>query len=256
MPVTGNLGDTILLEQAGARTPMAGIVTIGLVLLVLQFGASLPNLPLAAFAAIVIFAVLRPPDRRILRRIWRFDRAELWLGALCLLGVVFLGLMKGLLLAIAVTVLVLLARASRPHVREIGYVPGADPSFVDRAREPHAQELPDALMLQPIGALFFASARAITEEARTRFANRTSPPALVILDLRVVPWVDFTACEILASLEKHLRLHGARLLLVRANGYVERQLGRAGLLQSTGLPGDMRALLAFLHLPPDVRDRT
>lgn len=256
MPVSGNLGDTILLGQAGARTPMVGVVTLALVLLVLQFGASLPNLPLAAFAAIIIYAVLRPPDLQSVRRIRQFDAAEFWLGMLCLLGVVLLGLMKGLLLAIAVTVLVLLARASRPHVREIGYVPGAQPSIVDRAADPHACDVPDALVLQPIGALFFASARAVSETARSRFAARPSLPQLVVLDLRVVPWVDFTACEILTSLQEHLRRQGARLLLIRANGYVERQLARAGLAESTAVPGGVQALLALLRLPPDVRDRT
>lgn len=255
LPVSGNLGDTILLERAGARTQIVSLVTAALVLLVLLFGADLPNVPIASFAAIIVFAVLRPNHVRPLARARAFDPAEFWLGICCIAGVLWLGLLQGLLLAIGITVLVLLARVAHPTVPEVGYLAGPAPALVLRTERSEAARLPGKRIFQPVGALFFASASAVTEALRQQI-DAAEAPELVALDVRLVPFVDFTACLALAQLRHDLEARGVRFVVTRARTRVAAQLARCDPDRAWLLEGDLPALLAVLGLPPDVRDRT
>lgn len=254
-PVSGNLADTLVLEEARARTPVSGIVTVAIVALLVLVGADLRNVPLAAFAAIVIHGVLRQLHAPDVRRTWRFDRLEVGLAVVAFAGVLGLGLMRGLLAAVVLTVLVLLARVSRPAVRELGLVeePAA---LVDRERIPAARPPPGALAFQPVGALFFATAAAVTDHIRARVQDGPAGLDLVVLDLRVTPFIDVTACDELEELRRDLVGRGVRLLVARPNPAVEEKLRRYGLTRDVQLAGDIAALARALHLPREVRDLT
>ncbi|WP_373044439.1 SulP family inorganic anion transporter [Vulgatibacter sp.] len=254
-PVSGNLADTIVLEQAGARSPLTALITVVLVLALVLVGADFANVPLVAFAAIVVYGVLRPPHLAALRLTWRFDRAEFLVALICLAGVLGIGLIRGLVLAVALTALVLLARASHPRITEVGFVSEPVPALVARDRVPAAQGFPGALVFQPLGGLFFASASAVTDLVHGR-VTESRGLRLVVLDLRTVPFVDITGCDLLAQLQRDLTSRGVRLVAVRATAAVQERFERYGLAGVLELPGGIEKLFELLRLPRDVRDRT
>lgn len=237
-PVSGNLADTLLLEEAGARTPVTTLVTVALVLVLLLAGADFPRIPLAAFAAIVVHAVVRPGLFAALRRTFAEDRVEFAAGLLCLAGVLTIGLVRGLLIAMGLTVLRMLALANHLPLRTYGVVRDPAPALVD----PDGGGRPvDTLLFQPLGGLFFASAGSVVDRMRARIARA---PALrrVVIDLRAVPWVDLTACDYLAALARELAARDVALLAVRVRAEVAERFRRCGL-------GDLLAAEAELsHL--------
>lgn len=255
-PVAADVTGTVLLDRAGARSPIAGLVTMALVLVLVVFGANFSNVPVAAFSAIVVFGVLRPPDLAVLRRTWRFDRAEFVLGCTAFAGVMAIGVLRGLVLALALTAFVLLARASRPHLVELGLIREPHPDLVDREHEPRARRIPGAVIVQPVGALFFASAPAAVGWVRDRVLAKPAGIDRVLFDLRTVPFVDLTACELLEELDRDLGRQGIRLLLVRAVPEVEEHLRRYGLDRLLADGQGLEALLEAAQAPRDARDLT
>ncbi|HEY2841555.1 MAG TPA: SulP family inorganic anion transporter, partial [Pirellulales bacterium] len=135
-PIAGGLSQSSVNEKAGARTPLALVfasVTIGVCLLF--FTNLLHNLPNVVLAAIVLVAVKGLFDVAALRHLWRVSRFEFSIAMVALAGVLLLGILKGVLLAVVVSLLVLLATAARPHVAFLGRIPGTS-RFSDWKRHP------------------------------------------------------------------------------------------------------------------------
>src|SRR5262249_27411404 len=126
-PVAGGLSQSAVNDKAGARTPLALVfasVTLALCLLFLT--GLLENLPKAVLAAVVVTAVLGLVDFPALVRMWRVSRLDFNAAAIALAAVLLLGILQGILLAAFASILLLLARASRPHVAFLGRIPGTD----------------------------------------------------------------------------------------------------------------------------------
>ncbi len=255
-PVAADVTGTVLLDRAGARSPVAGLVSTTLVLVLVVFGANFTNVPVAAFSAIVVFGVLRPPDFGMLRRTWRFDRAEFVLGGTAFAGVMAIGVLRGLVLALALTAFVLLARASRPHLIELGLIREPNSALVDREHAPRDRRIPGAMIVQPVGALFFASTPAAVEWVRDRVLAKPAGLDRVVVDLQTVPFVDLTACELLEELDRDLVRLGIRLLLVRAVPEVEEHLRRYGLDRLLAAGQGLESLLEDVQARRDGHDLT
>lgn len=114
----------------------------------------LRNLPQPALAAIVLAAITGLVDVHKLRQIWRFSREEFGIAAAAFLGVLGAGLLDGVLIGVAISILLLIHRAARPRVTEIGRVPGTS-YFSDLARHPENQRVPDVLVFRSEGALLY-----------------------------------------------------------------------------------------------------
>jgi high affinity sulfate transporter 1 len=135
-PVSGGMSQSLVNEGAGARTPLSGLVAAGVLgVVALFFAGLLRDLPQPVLAAIVLMAVSGLLKISELQRLWRFSRAELAVAIAALLGVLGSGLLRGVLIGVAISVLLLLRRASRPHTTELGRVPGTD-YFADVVRHP------------------------------------------------------------------------------------------------------------------------
>jgi sulfate permease, SulP family len=126
-PVAGGLSPSAVNDKAGARTPLALVfASITLALCLLFLTGFLENLPKAVPAAIVLTAVYGLLDFPALLRMWRVSRLDFYAAAIALAGVLLLGILEGILLAALASILLLLARASRPHVAFLGRVPGTN----------------------------------------------------------------------------------------------------------------------------------
>jgi high affinity sulfate transporter 1 len=226
-PVAGGLSQSAVNDKAGARTPLALVfasTTLALCLLFLT--GLLENLPKAVLAAVVVTAVLGLVDFPALVRMWRVSRLDFNAAAIALAAVLLLGILQGILLAALASILLLLARVSRPHVAFLGRIPGTD-SYSDLARHPENEPLPGVLAFRPEASLIYVNADAVLQAVLDRLSSaHSSATGLAVCDLSASPYVDLAGSRMLRELHSELAGRGIALRIVGARGRV-RDLLRA-----------------------------
>jgi SulP family sulfate permease len=245
MVVNGSLSKTAVNGGAGAKTELSGLVAAVLTIVTLLFLTGLfESLPEATLGAIVIAALIELVDIPSLvgfYRVWTRRLGSIYgpaarpdfIAALAALaGVLIFDTLPGLFIGIAVSLLLLLYRASRPNVAVLGRVPGASHHWTDVARNPDNERVPGVVVLRVESGLFFANADHVRDAIRTR-ADEEKARA-VVLDAQTVPFVDVTAAEMLDELQKDFSGQGVTLLLARDVGQVRDVLRRAHLEDGTG----------------------
>ncbi len=229
MPVTGGFARSVVNADAGARTPAAGVFTAGGILLVSFFlTPALFHLPQATLAATIVVAVLSLVDLSVLRRTWVYSRADFAAVLATLLVTLGAGVEAGLVTGVAVSLALYLHRSSRPHMAEVGRVPGTEHY---RNVQRHAVELdPAVLGLRVDESLFFANARALEDRINDAVASR---PALrhVVLQCSAINHIDASALESLEAIDQRLRQAGMALHLSEVKGPVMDRLQRTDFLQ-------------------------
>jgi high affinity sulfate transporter 1 len=244
-PVAGGLSQSAVNDKAGARTPLALVfASITLALCLLFLTGLLENLPKAVLAAVVLTAVYGLLDFPAMLRMWRVSRLDFLAAAIALVAVLLLGILQGILLAALASILLLLARVSRPHVAFLGRVPGTN-HYSDMDRHPENEPLPGVIVFRPEASLIYVNADAVLEAVLNRLGERaTSAIRLIICDLSAAPYLDLAGsrmlrelCAELASRGIAVRIvgaHGAARDLLRADGVEEKVggLGRSVTLES------------------------
>ena len=235
MVVNGSLSKTAVNGSSGAKSQVSGLVVAALTVVTLLFLTGLfEDLPEATLAAVVIAALVELVDVEALVRLARFHgsattralavatRADFVAAMAALLGVLVFDTLPGLAIGIGVSILLLLYRASRPHVATLGKVPGTDDRWADLARHPENQPVPGVVVLRPESALFFANADSVRNEIRARATEGTRA---VVLDAETIPAIDVTAAAMLAELADDLGRDGIELVLAHDLGTVRDLLG-------------------------------
>ena len=167
-PVAGGLSQSAVNDKAGARTPLALVfASMTLALCLLFLTGLLENLPKAVLAAVVLTAVYGLLDFPALLRMWRVSRLDFYAAAIALVAVLLLGILQGILLAALASILLLLARASRPHVAFLGRVPGTN-SYSDLDRHPENEPLRGVIAFRPEASLIYVNADAVLESVLSR----------------------------------------------------------------------------------------
>jgi SulP family sulfate permease len=234
-PVSGGMSQSLVNESAGARTPVSGLVA-GLVTLVvvLFFSGLLRHLPQPVLAAIILVAVTGLVQVHALRHIWRFSRAEFAVAMVAVLGVLGSGLLNGVLLGVALSLLLLVGRASRPRVTEVGRVPGTS-YFADLIRHPENERVPDVLVFRTEGSLLYFNIDHVRDRVLTLLSERAAPPRLVVFFMGNVPFVDLAGAELLVDLRLTLATRGIDLRLAEVHGEVREAMRRLGSEHAAGL---------------------
>ncbi|GAA0719024.1 SulP family inorganic anion transporter [Dokdonella soli] len=229
MPVGAGYSATSANEAAGAGSRLAGLCALAVVLaLVLLFLPWIERIPRPVLAAIVIHAVsksLRPAVFRPYLQ-WRRDRL---VALAAVLAVIAFGVLNGLLIAIAFSLLMLLRTLATPRLCVLGRLHGGH-DFVDVARHPEAEQLAGCLILRPEEPLFFANAEPMLAQARAKVA-RHADAAVVILSLEESPDLDSTALEALGDFSRWLSARGQALRVTRLKDAARDLLLRAALPQ-------------------------
>ena len=234
-PISGGMSQSLVNETAGARTPLSGLVAALLTLVVVLFFTGLLRyLPQPVLAAIVLAAVTGLVQVNALRHIWRFSRAEFAVAVAAVLGVLGSGLLNGVMFGVALSLLLLLGRASRPRVTEVGRVPGTS-YFADLSRYTDNERLPDVLVLRTEGSLLYFNIDHVRERTLALVAERVPRPRLVIFFMGNVPYVDLAGAEFLMALRLTLRQQGIDLRLAEAHGTVREAMKRLGHEHAAGL---------------------
>ena len=234
-PVAGGLSQSAVNDKAGARTPLALVfASITLALCLLFLTGLLENLPKAVLAAVVLTAVYGLLDFPALLRMWRLSRLDFYAAAIALGAVLLLGILQGILLAALASILLLLARVSRPHVAFLGRVPGTD-SFSDLERHPENEPLPGVMVFRPEASLIYVNADAVMETVLTRL-GQADPRAirLVVCDLSASPYLDLAGAQMLHRLHGELAGHDIGLRIIGAHGAVRELLRADGVEAKVG----------------------
>jgi SulP family sulfate permease len=226
-PVSGGMSQSLVNEAGGAKSPLSGLFAALLVLVVvLTCAGLLRDLPQPVLAAIVLVAVGGLLKLDALRELWRFDRTEFLVAMVVLAGVLTSGILRGVLIGAAVSLLLLVRRAARPRVAELGRVPGTD-VFADHERHPENLPEPDATVLRVEGPLLYFNARHVQDEVLRLLAARPDP-RLLVLHLGMTVQIDLAGCELLAHLHEMLARRGITLRLAEVHGRLRDVLRRYG----------------------------
>jgi high affinity sulfate transporter 1 len=234
-PVAGGLSQSAVNDKAGARTALALVfasVTLALCLVFLT--GFLENLPKAVLAAVVLTAIVGLLDFPALLRMWRVSRLDFLAAALALVGVLLLGILQGILLAALASILLMLARVSRPHIAFLGRVPGTS-SYSDLDRHPENEPLSGAIAFRPEASLVYVNADTVLDAVLDRL--REAGPAavrLVVCDLSAAPYIDLAGSRMLHELHTELKRHGIVLRIVGAHGTLRDLLRAEGLGEKVG----------------------
>ncbi|MCG8394821.1 MAG: sulfate permease [Pseudomonadales bacterium] len=226
--VTGSFSRTTVSYEAGARTPMTGLLAgIGIALVALFFTGGFYALPLATLAAIIVVGILPLIELGELRHLWQYSRPDCLAMAVTLLGVLLINVQSGLLIGIALSVALFLWRTSQPHVAEVGQVPGTQHfRNVDR----HEVEVAATILsIRVDESLWFGNARPLEDLLYDRAMAR---PAVrhVVLMCSAINHLDASAVESLESLNARLDAAGVQLHLSEVKGPVMDRLNRTELI--------------------------
>ncbi len=227
-PVTGGFSRSVVNFAAGAETPMAGIITAGLIALTVAFLTPLFfHLPNAVLAATIIVAVLSLVDLGAIRRTWRYSKADFAAMATTIALVLSVGVEAGIVAGVALSVVLFLWRTTRPHMAVVGQVPGTE-HF--RNVERHAViQSETVLTIRVDESLYFANSRYLERQILAAVADRPKVTDVVLM-CPAVNFIDASALESLEAITDRLKSAGVRLHLSEVKGPVTDRLKRSEFL--------------------------
>jgi high affinity sulfate transporter 1 len=228
MPAGGGTTQTAVNRLAGACTQLAELITAGVTLITMLFLAPLISLmPQATLAAVVIvysIGLIKPAEFLAIRKI---RRMEFRWALFALAGVVFLGTLKGILVAIVISLVALAHQTADPPVHVLGRKRGTNFFRPQSPEHPDDETFPGMLLLRLEGRIFFANAQRIGQKIRPLV--EASKPKVVAIDFSGVPDFEYTALKALTEAEEREREQGVLLWLVGLNPDVLAMVKRSGL---------------------------
>lgn len=216
MPAGGGTSQTAVNRHAGARTQLAEVVTAAVAFATMLFLAPLVGrMPQATLAAVVIvysIGLIQPLEFRAILSVRRME--FVW-ALTAFAGVVLLGTLKGILVAIVVSLVALAYQAAEPKIYVLGRRPGTNVFRPLSKEHPEDETFPGLLLLRPEGRIFFANVGYLSQKIRPMIES--AKPKVVILDLTGVPDLEYTALKVLTAAEKRNRERGVSLWIVGLN---------------------------------------
>ena len=227
-PVTGGFARSVVNFDAGAETPAAGAYTaVGLAIAAVALTPLIYYLPTATLAATIVVAVLSLVDLSILKRTWNYSRADFAAVAATILVTLGLGVEAGVASGVVLSILLHLGKSSRPHVAEVGRVPGTE-HFRNVLRH-EVETAPHLLTLRVDESLYFANARFLEDLVQSRVTEGCGITDVVLM-FSAVNEVDFSALESLEAINARLLDMDVRLHLSEVKGPVMDRLQRSHLI--------------------------
>ena len=230
-------------DASGQRTQLSGLINALLVVVTLALLMSFfADLPKATLAAVVIAAVLPLLRTRELRRLQRLDEVDFAFAALCLVGVLVLGVLQGIVVAVLASLLALVYRSFRPNTAVLGRLRSdtegdEDFRFRDVSRHAGLETFPGLVIFRFDQELFFANALLFRDGVRRAIASAGGPVEQVLVDAGAVTHADTSALDMLVDLHAELAGRGIDLRLARVKGPLRDPLERAGIVELLGTGG-------------------
>ncbi|HQY94184.1 SulP family inorganic anion transporter [Caldilinea sp.] len=254
-----SLSSTASGEAAGERTQLSTLVSAGVILAVVVLLAPLlRNLPTTVLGAIVLSSILGLFNFDEFKRYYQQRKADFALALTALIGVVSSSVMIGLAIAVMLSLIMLLYRASRPYIATLGRQPGTAGGYGDVLRHPNAQPIPDLTLLRLDAPLYFFNANVARTEILAHAAE-DPPPQAILLDLAATADLDIGTSDMLRALDDDLRQAKIDLLFAQVRGSVRQRMQITGLLDQISeadiflsVDDAVQAFLARQAAPPPV----
>ena len=225
---------TPVAESAGAKTQMTGVVgAVAIALLLLAAPGLLKDLPSAVLGAVVIAACLSFADFPTMAGLYRLRKVEFALSVVSFLGVALVGVMEGIFITIALTMLVLVWNVWHPYFAVLARVDGVK-GFHDMVRHPEGRPVPGLVLFRWDAQLFSANAEIFREAVHNAVARAATPTRRVAVAAEAISDVDITAAEMLVELHRELKHQGIELWFAGLKGPVKDRLQHYGTLQVIG----------------------
>ncbi len=250
-PVTGGFARSVVNFDAGAETPAAGAFTaIGILLAALLLTPLLFFLPKATLAATIIVAVLSLVDFSVVKHAWQFSKPDFFAVSATILLTLGMGVEIGVSAGVVLSIFLHLYKTSRPHVAEIGLVPGTQ-HFRNICRHKVLTD-PTMVTLRVDESLYFANARFLEDYVYDRVVGDTQLKH-VVLNFPAVNEVDLSALESLDSILRRLKDMGIKLHLSEVKGPVMDRLQRSHFLEEMNGRVFLSQFDAFMALSPNAQ---
>jgi high affinity sulfate transporter 1 len=229
--VSTSASRTAVAERSGAKTQLTGVTGAALIIVMIVFVPGLfRNLPSPALAAVVITASLSLADIPGTVRLWRQRKEEFLLSVAAFAGVALLGVLPGIAIAVALSILNVFRRAWWPYNTTLGRVEGIE-GYHDVHTHPDAEQLPGLVIYRFDAPLFFANAKTFRDQVR-RLARSDPPPVWIVIAAEPVTDIDTTASDVLEELDKTLKAQGISLIFAELKDPVRRKAERYGLART------------------------
>ena len=216
MPAGGGTSQTAVNNNAGARSQIAGVVAAAVVVATLLFMAPLFGLmPHPTLAAVVVIASIGLISPSEFRSILKIRSMEFRWALIAVAGVLFIGTLNGILVAVLVSLLAIIIRANLYPLLVLGRKPGTNIFRPTSKEHPEDETIPGMLLLKPEGAIYFGNAPRLGQEMRNLISEFT--PRVLVMDMSAVPNLEFTALRMLTDGEEKMREMGVMLWLVAMN---------------------------------------
>jgi SulP family sulfate permease len=252
-PVTGGLARSVVNFDAGAQTPMAGVLTaLGIALTALFLTPAFHYLPQAVLAATIIVAVIGLVDLPAIRRTWRHSKTDFAAMATTMALVLLVGVEPGVLVGIVLSLLLFLWRTSRPHLAVVGQVPGTE-HFRNVLRH-QVVTSPIVLTVRVDESLYFANARFLEDRLLSLAAENPRLRHLVLM-CPAVNDIDASALESLETIAERLAAAGVIFHLSEVKGPVMDRLKRSDFFRHFRGTVFLNQYQAMLALDPETTRR-
>ncbi len=259
LPAGGGTSQTAVNAAAGARTQAAALVTCAVVLATLLFlSPVIALLPHAVLAAVVIVTTLALLDPKDFRAIARVRHTEFWWAVAACAGVILLGTLQGIAVAVAISILTLFYQANQPLVYAMGRKPGTDVYRPLSTEHREDETIPGLLIVRTEGRMTFANATQVSERIVTLI--EAAQPQVVILECSGIPDFEYTALRTLNNAERKLAQRGIGLWLSALNPAALAVVNRSPLGATLGRErmhfNLQRAVAAYAARQPPARENT
>ena len=233
-PVAGGLSQSAVNEKAGARTPLSLVfASISLVIVLYFFTGMLRNLPASVLAAIILVAVSGFVKTDDFKRLWHISRLEFNVALVAFMGVLLLGILKGVTVSAIASLLFLLRMLARPHVSVLGRIHGST-RFSDSARHPTNEKFPGLFLFRVEAPLLYFNVSAVNATILEAIRNEKSPVKLAVCDLSTSPYIDAAGARMLEHLVGELERKGIQFKVAEAHSEVRDILRVTGISESLG----------------------
>ena len=233
-PAGASQSRTAVDETAGGKTQLVGIVAAALlVAFLLWFTHLLESLPQMVLAVIIIAAAISLIEVKPLQQVYRVRRVEFFLALVTLIGVLSIGVMEGILVAVLLALIVVIGRISRPHDAVLGSVKGVD-GYQDIEAYANSETEPGLIVYRFDAPLFFANADYFLTQVQELIDEASQSIDWLLIDAEAIVDIDVTAVEALSKLQSGLERRGVTMAIARASQPLQEILKRAGLTEKIG----------------------
>ncbi len=233
-PVAGGFGRSAVNDKSGAQTQLASIISASLLILILLFFTPyFYYLPKAILGAIIVVAVLGLIDWREVLFLWRANKTDLSLFVITFLGTLLLGIEQGIAVGVILSLIMVILRVTRPHVAELGKVPGTI-HYRNVERFPELIQQDDTLIVRFDAQLFFANVQFFKEKLFELADKKGDKLKRIIINAESINQIDSTGIHAIKEIINAFNKRGIAIVFAGVKGPVRDALKRGGVIDSIG----------------------